>query len=93
MHAASKTAAFGELRARLNTGALELYEHPNLLAELRRLRTRYVGASASVVNPRVGGRGGPTAISHRRLRSPCTTRPASPRPRPTEQRSTSRCRF
>lgn len=44
-HAASKTAAFGELRARLNTGGLELYEHPDLLTELRRLRTRYEGGT------------------------------------------------
>jgi hypothetical protein len=38
MTAASKTAAFGELRARLYGGTLELYEEPTLLAELRRLR-------------------------------------------------------
>ncbi len=58
MTATSKTAAFSELRARLNTQTLELYEHPDLLAELRRLRTRYTAGNASVVNPRVGGSGG-----------------------------------
>jgi len=61
MTAASKTSAFGELRARLNAGTLELYEHPDLLAELRRLRTRYTAGAASVVNPRVGGSHGDLA--------------------------------
>ena len=57
----SKTAAFGELRARLNAGGIELYEHSELLAELRRLRTRYAAGSATVVNPRVGGSHGDLA--------------------------------
>jgi hypothetical protein len=61
MTATTKTAAFGELRARLNTGTLELYEAPTLVAELRRLRTRYSAGSASVVNPRVGGSHGDMA--------------------------------
>lgn len=61
MTASSKTAAFGELRGRLNTRGLELYEEPTLLAELRRLRTRYSAGSAAVVNPRVGGSHGDTA--------------------------------
>ena len=61
MTATSKTDVFAELRARLNTEALELYEHPGLLAELRRLRTRYSAGSASVVNPRVGGSHGDLA--------------------------------
>jgi phage terminase large subunit-like protein len=55
MTANSKTQAFGELRARLLAGELELYEHPPLLAELRRLRTKFTAGSAQVVNPRVGG--------------------------------------
>jgi phage terminase large subunit-like protein len=50
----SKTAAFGELRARLYDGSLELYRHPELLGELRRLRTKFTAGSAAVVNPRVG---------------------------------------
>jgi hypothetical protein len=61
MTAASKTAAFLELRARLNARVLDLYEHPDLLAELRRLRTRYAAGSAAVVNPRVGGSHGDLA--------------------------------
>lgn len=43
MAAASKSEAFGELRAQLNAGRLELYEHPDVLGELRRLRTRVRG--------------------------------------------------
>jgi hypothetical protein len=61
MTAISKTLAFGEVRARLNSGTLDLYEHPVLLAELRRLRTRYAAGSASVVNPRVGASHGDLA--------------------------------
>lgn len=61
MSATSKTEAFGELRARLYAGSIELYDHPDLLAELRRLRTRYAAGSASVVNPRVGGSHGDLA--------------------------------
>jgi phage terminase large subunit-like protein len=61
MTAQSKTAAFGELRARLLAGELELYDHPPLLAELRRLRTKYTAGSATVVNPRVGGSHGDQA--------------------------------
>ena len=61
MTAASKTAAFAELRARLNDGTLELYEEPTLVAELRRLRTRYAAGSSTVVNPRVGGSHGDLA--------------------------------
>jgi phage terminase large subunit-like protein len=61
MTAGSKTAAFGELRARLYAGSLELYEHPQLLAELRRLRSKYTAGSSTVVNPRVGGSHGDMA--------------------------------
>jgi hypothetical protein len=61
MTAASKTAVFLELRAHLTARSLDLYEHPDLLAELRRLRTRYAAGSASVVNPRVGGSHGDLA--------------------------------
>jgi hypothetical protein len=61
MTATTKTEAFGELRARLYGGSLELYDHADLLAELRRLRTRYRAGSASVVNPRVGGSHGDLA--------------------------------
>jgi hypothetical protein len=61
MTAQSKTQAFGELRARLLAGELELYQHPALLAELRRLRTKFTAGSATVVNPRVGGSHGDLA--------------------------------
>lgn len=54
MTAQSKTAAFQALRARLYLGALELYPEPVLLAELRRLRSRFAAGQAQVVNPRVG---------------------------------------
>jgi hypothetical protein len=63
MTASSKTAAFSELRARLNAGELELYEEPVLLAELRRLRTRYTAGQAGVVNPRSGESHGDEAQS------------------------------
>jgi hypothetical protein len=61
MSATSKTQAFAELRARLYNGTLELYENDDLLAELRRLRSKFTAGSASVVNPRVGGSHGDMA--------------------------------
>ena len=61
MSASSKTQVFGELRARLQSGSLELYEHPELIAELRRLRSKFSAGSASVVNPRVRGSHGDVA--------------------------------
>lgn len=54
MTAATKTAIFAELRARLYAGDLEVYRHPGLTAELRRLRTKFTAGQAAVVNPRVG---------------------------------------
>jgi len=41
MTAPTKDAAFGFLRGRLNAGEIELFEHPQLLRELRAVRTRY----------------------------------------------------
>jgi len=61
MTAQSKTAAFGELRARLAAGELELYRETQLLAELRRLRARFTAGHAAVVNPRVGDSHGDVA--------------------------------
>jgi hypothetical protein len=61
MSATSKTLAYQELRERLNLGQLELYDHPDLLAQLRRLKTRYRAGAAAVVNPRVRGSHGDLA--------------------------------
>jgi hypothetical protein len=57
----TKAAAYSELRARLNAVELELYEEPVLLAELRRLRTRYAAGRATVFNPRSGDSHGDVA--------------------------------
>lgn len=61
MSAESKTAVFSTLRARLEDGSLELYDEPRLIAELKRLRTKFSAGSAAVVNPRVGGSHGDVA--------------------------------
>lgn len=61
MSAASKTAAFSELRAKLYSRELELYDCPDLITELRRLRSRYTAGASAVVNPRVGGSHGDIA--------------------------------
>ena len=61
MSAQSKTAIFAELRGRLYDGSLELCEQPDLIGELRRLRTRFTAGQAAVVNPRVGGSHGDQA--------------------------------
>jgi hypothetical protein len=55
MTAPTKDSAFGFLRGRLNAGEIELYEHPQLLRELRAVRTRYAAGRSSVVLPRIGG--------------------------------------
>jgi len=54
MSATSKTLIFQELRARLYDGSLPLPDDPPLVAEARRLRTRFTIGSAAVTNPRVG---------------------------------------
>jgi phage terminase large subunit-like protein len=59
--ATSKTAAFSEMRSRLYLNTLELYDNGELIAELRRLRSKFSAGSASVVNPRVGGSHGDQA--------------------------------
>ena len=53
--AQSKSQMFGEVRARLSSRTLELYEQRDLLAELRRLRTKYTAGASTVLTPRVGG--------------------------------------
>lgn len=55
MTAPVKDSAFGFLRGRLNEGSIELPEHPDLLRELRAVRTRYAAGRSSVVLPRIGG--------------------------------------
>lgn len=61
MSAATKTAAYTELRARLYDGTLPLRDEPELVAELRRLRSKFTAGSSTVVNPRVGGSHGDRA--------------------------------
>jgi hypothetical protein len=67
MTAASKSAAYNEVRSRLYTGEVDLPNDPELLADLRRLRTRISAGGASVVTPRIrgnhGDRGQALAIS------------------------------
>ncbi len=61
MSATTKTAIYSNLRAALYDGSLIVPEIPDLVAELRRLRTKFSAGSASVVNPRVGGSHGDLA--------------------------------
>ena len=61
MTAQSKSEIFQALRARLYDQSLLLPDNPGLVAELRRLRTKYSSGQASVVNPRVGGSHGDMA--------------------------------
>ena len=61
MTSTTKTAIFSEMRARLYGGTLEIFDEPQLVAELRRLRTKFSAGSASIVNPRVGGSHGDRA--------------------------------
>jgi phage terminase large subunit-like protein len=59
--ASNKTEAFKAVRARVYARRLELYDEPQLLAELQRLRVNYRPGSAEVVNPRAGGSHGDMA--------------------------------
>jgi hypothetical protein len=61
MTATSKTAIYSELRSRLYNGSLAVPDNPDLVAELRRLRTRFAAGSSSVVIPRAGGSHGDMA--------------------------------
>ncbi len=61
MTATTKDLIYAELRQRINDASLELYPHPDLLAELRRLRSRFQAGRSSVVNPRAGGSHGDIA--------------------------------
>ena len=55
MTAVTKDAAFGYLRGRFNEGSIDLFEHTDLLRELRAVRTRYAAGRSSIVLPRIGG--------------------------------------
>jgi hypothetical protein len=61
--AASRSEAFRELRSRIYTGRIGLYEEPTLTAELLRLRTRFRAGSAVVEVPRVGDSHGDMAVA------------------------------
>jgi hypothetical protein len=60
---ANKTEAFKALRARVYGRKLELYDEPQLIAELSRLRVNYKPGSAEVVNPRSGDSHGDLAVA------------------------------
>ena len=55
MTGTSRMQAFQDLASRLRSGTLDLPNHPDLIAQLRRLRTRDAGGSIRIENPRVGG--------------------------------------
>lgn len=61
MTSTSKTAAYSELRVRLQQRRLELYPNDDLIGELRRLRTKFTAGSASVITPHAGGSHGDIA--------------------------------
>ncbi len=61
MSSTSKTEIFQSMRSRLYDGSLLLPDHPDLVNELRRLRTRYSAGQSAVINPRVGGSHGDIA--------------------------------
>jgi hypothetical protein len=61
MTATSKTAIYSTLKAKLAASDLELYAHPELLAELGRIEVRYSAGSAGVRIPRRGGSHGDLA--------------------------------
>jgi hypothetical protein len=63
MTAESKTAVYHALRARVHMGGLELFDEPQLLAELRRLQTRWQAGRAQVRTPKVGDLHGDLAQS------------------------------
>jgi hypothetical protein len=60
---ANKTEAWKALRARVYGRKLELYDEPQLIAELSRLRVNYRPGSAEVVNPRSGDSHGDCAVA------------------------------
>ena len=59
--AGPKSDAFADLKTRLYSGELELYDEPDLLAELLRLETVTTPGAATVRSPRVGSSHGDLA--------------------------------
>jgi hypothetical protein len=57
----TKTAIFQGLRLSLYNDSQPLPDHPDLINELRRLRTKYTAGSAAVMNPRGAGSHGDMA--------------------------------
>jgi hypothetical protein len=80
MTAQTKTAAFQQLRASLYDGTLQLPDHPSLINELRRLRTRFTAGSAAILNPRVGGSHGDMAQALALAVHEATSVPPTPPP-------------
>jgi hypothetical protein len=61
--ATSRTDAFQALRARVATERIELVQNEQLLAELRRVRTRFRAGSSIVEVPRIGDSHGDLAMA------------------------------
>lgn len=61
--AASKSAMFADLKQRVYDGALELFDHPDLLAELRRIETVSTPGAATVRIRRLGSSHGDLATA------------------------------
>lgn len=61
MSASSKTAIYGELKAKILAGELEIPRHDDLIGELGRIEAHYSAGSASVRIPRRGGSHGDLA--------------------------------
>jgi hypothetical protein len=76
---ASKSQMFSNLKTLLYGGRLELYQHPALLAELRRVETVTTPGAASVRIRRLGSSHGDLAtalaLACSRLRAPARARP------------------
>ncbi len=55
LSAETKSLAFAELRHRIHSGILEIYDDPRLVSDLRRLRTQRLAGKANVATPRSSG--------------------------------------
>jgi hypothetical protein len=79
-NAESKSTAFADLKGRIYEGGLELYEHDDLLAELRRIETVSTPGAASVRIRRLGSSHGDLATA---LALACSRFRSRPRGRST----------